>query len=139
MNARNLRTALASAILAGGTLAALPAQAGGEVLVINETDQAMAPYFRYNCFAFTPAPTVGGWVNFGGIGARGRFGWDFSDPGLTRPDCRKPHLQFTFTPLGGPPPVAEPEVVGNIKFDPNTNFHLQAGGKLKATNLLDDE
>jgi hypothetical protein len=124
--------------LAAFGFAGLGANAAGEVLVINETAQDIAPYFRYNCFGFTPPPAVGGWVNFGGIGAFGRFGWDFNDPFLTAPGCAKPHLQFTFTPLGGPPPVAEPEFVANIKFDPGTNFHIQMGGKLRAINMLDD-
>jgi hypothetical protein len=36
-------------------------------------------------------------VFFGGIGARGQFGWDFSDPGLTDPACPNPKLEFTYT------------------------------------------
>ena len=130
-----LRAAMCA--LAVGGFASTAANAGGEVLVINETPQAIAPYFRYNCFGFTPVTGPGGGVNFGGIGAFGRFGWDFNDPFLTDPSCAKPHLQFTFVPLGGPPPVAEPEFVGNVKFDPGTNFHIQIGGKLRAINLLD--
>jgi hypothetical protein len=130
--------AAACALVAGG-FASTAANAGGEVLVINETAGAIAPYFRYNCFGFTPPSAVGGWVNFGGIGAFGRFGWDFNDPFLTDPGCAKPHLQFTFVPLGGPPPVAEPELVANVKFNPGTNFHIQIGGKLRAINMGEDD
>ena len=119
------------------------AHAGGEVLVINETDDAIHPYFRYNCFGFTPDPSTvsNGWVNFGGIGGRGRFGWDFADPGLTNPSCPKPKLEFTYVKFGDPPPEKHPRVVGHMKFDPLTNFHLQIGERIKAINLLhgDDE
>jgi hypothetical protein len=134
-----VRNAALCALTAFG-LAGLAANAAGEVLVINETAVDIHPWFRYNCFGFTPDPSTvsNGWVNFGGIGAGGRFGWDFNDPFLTAPGCAKPHLQYTFTAFGGPPPVADPEFVANIKFDPGTNFHVQMGGKLRAINMLDD-
>lgn len=136
-----IRKASLSALLACAFIGTA-AQAGGEVLVINETDQAITPYFRYNCFGFTPAPstvTPDGWVNFGGIGARSRFGWTFSDPFLTRPDCSKPKLEFTYTAAGAAPPPKKPDIAAKMKFDPLVNFHLQAGEKLKAINLRDHD
>jgi hypothetical protein len=129
------------ATLVACALIGTAAQAGGEVLVLNETDQAFHPYFRSKCFAGT-APNDSGWVFFGGIGARGRFGWDFRGSfDTSAKGCAKPKLEFTYTAIGAPPPADRPAVVGRMKFDPLVNFHLQAGEKLKAINLLhgDDE
>jgi hypothetical protein len=131
---------LASAMLASLALASSQAQAGGDVVVVNETDQGIHPWFRYNCWGpifADPKPT--GWVFFGGIGARGQFGWDFSDPFITDPACRKPKLEFTYTvaPDVSTPPD-RPQVRAKFKFSPTQNVYMQAGEKIKAINLRRD-
>jgi hypothetical protein len=126
----------ATAALLGA--ASLVAQAGGNVVVVNETDSAIHPFFRYNCWATPMSADPNGWVFFGGIGARGQFGWDFNL--LTDPNCKKPKLEFTFTvdpDLG--PPANHPAVHQKLQFSPTTNFYMQNGERIRSYNLLDDD
>jgi hypothetical protein len=135
MKAKSLLAASALALAA----VAAPAQAGGDVVVVNETDTAIHPWFRYNCWGFILAPTSD-WIFFGGIGARGQFGWDFSDPALTDPACPKPRLEFTYTidPDVATPPAKTHNKV-KMKFNTQTNFYMQLGENIKSFRLGDNE
>ena len=132
---RILQLAIVSTICA----AALGAQAGGNVVVVNETDQAIHPFFRYNCWGYGMPPGTTGWVFFGGIGARGQFGWNFADPGLTDAACKAPKLEFTYTvdPDVATPP-SDPAVHAKFRFSATQNTYMQAGEHIRAINLLDD-
>jgi len=94
---------LAIAAVASLAFAAPSASAArGDTFVFNNSDLPIAPYFKFNC----PGAASTGWLNFGGIGGQGFFGW-----GPLAPDgCE---IEFTYTIFGGPPPV-DP-VKGNLK------------------------
>jgi hypothetical protein len=123
--------------LAASSFAAI---AGGNVVVINETDDAIHPFFRYNCWGdpiFSQIAGANGWVFFGGIGPRGSFGWGFNDPALTDPNCKNPKLEFTYTTDPDvSQPAAQPAVYRKMQFDPLTNFYLQNGERIRSYNLL---
>lgn len=134
---KNLSAGIAAVLLGA---AALGAQASGNVAVVNETDDAIHPFFRYNCWGdpvFAAAAGANGWVNFGGIGPRQSFTWGFTDPFLTAPDCKNPKLEFTYTVFpDAAQPAAQPAVYRKLQFDPATNFYMQAGERIRSYNLL---
>jgi hypothetical protein len=122
------------------TAASIGAQAAGAVTVVNEADYGIHPFFRYNCFGdpvFAAAAGANGWVNFGGIGAHESFGWGFTDPFLTDPNCKNPKLEFTYTiDPDQTQPAAQPAVYRKLQYDPTTNFYLQNGARIRSYNLL---
>ncbi|HUJ00426.1 MAG TPA: hypothetical protein VLY46_09330 [Usitatibacter sp.] len=135
-----LSVKLASALLVALGAASLGAHAGGNVVVVNETDQGIHPFFRYNCWGTGITPGTTGWVFFGGIGPRGQFGWNFADPSLTNPACRNPKLEFTYTvdPDVSTPPE-HPAIHAKFRFSPLENVYMQSGERIEAINLNDDD
>jgi len=135
-----LRKAGMAAVFA---MASVCAQAGGNINVVNATDDGIHPWFRYNCWGdpiFSSLAGANGWVNFGGIGAQQDFRWDFTDPALTDPNCKNPKLEFTYTVVPDEaPPAAQPAVYRKLQFSPATNFYMQAGGRIRSYNLLSPE
>lgn len=128
---------IASALLVSLAAASFGAQAGGSVVVVNETDQGIHPFFRYNCWGPAMPPGTTGWVFFGGIGPRGQFGWDFGDPALTDPACKNPKLEFTYTvDPDVSTPANQPAVHAKFRFSPAQNVYMQAGERIRAINLL---
>ena len=126
------------AVFATLVLASLQAQAGGNVRLINETDAAIHPWFKSNCWGFNVGPQTG-WVFFGGVSPRGQFEWGFSDPGLTDPACAHPRIQFTFTSdLTPPPDHVKRDLRAKFKFATDKNVVIQVGGKLNAFRLGED-
>jgi hypothetical protein len=117
-------------------LTAIPAQASGFVDVFNEQDVLAHPWFKSNCWGFGVPAGSTGWVFFGGIGARGRFGWDFKDPALTNPACAKPVIQFTYTPDLTPPPDRLPSNQrAKFKFGNDRNTVIQIGDHIQSIGL----
>jgi hypothetical protein len=118
--------------------ASLAAQASGNVVVVNETDNAIHPFFRSNCWGITVSPGTNGWVFFGGIGPRGQFGWDFTT--IVDPTCKKPVVEFTYTiDPDVSQPAKHPSVYQKLHYSPTTNFYMQNGDRIQSYNLLNDD
>jgi hypothetical protein len=101
MKAATLKLAAAAAVSLA--LAAPAASAGqGDVFVFNNAAVSIHPYYKFNCLN-TP------WINFGGIGANSFFGW-----GPLAPEgCQ---VEFTYTPIGAPPPQDPVQGVLRTRF-----------------------
>lgn len=86
-NIKKLVVAAAAAL----TFAAPSAFAArGDIVVYNNSDTTIAPYFKFDCFNT-------GWIFFGGIGGNGSFAWN----DLVPDGCM---VHFTYTVAGAPPP-----------------------------------
>ena len=102
---------LAVAVAASLAFAAPTASAArGDTFVFNHSDLPIHPYFQFHC----PGTGSTGWLNFGGIGPNGFFGWG----PLVFDGCA---IEFTYTVVGGPAPT-DP-VKGNLRsrvnYDPD--------------------
>jgi hypothetical protein len=117
--------------------ASLGVQASGNIVAVNETDAAIHPFFRSNCWALPMTPGANGWVFFGGIAPRSQFGWDFQ--GLVDPACKNPRVEYTYTvDPDFAQPAAHPHVYQKLHYSPTTNFYLQDGDAIQSYNLLND-
>ena len=94
---------LAAAAAVSLALAAPAAMAGqGDVFVFNNSAFPIHPYYKFNCLNT-------GWLNFGGIGPNGFFGW-----GPLAPEgCQ---VEFTYTLVGAPPPQDPVQGVLRTRF-----------------------
>jgi hypothetical protein len=133
---KNTMKALAIAAATGLAFASFQAAAHGNVQLNNESDVAVHPWFKSNCWGFgVPAGTTG-WVFFGGVGPHGKFAWDFTDEALTDPACANPVLEFTYTTVVVPP--TDP-VKGNHRarwaMSAEENVILQVSAKARAIEL----
>jgi hypothetical protein len=134
-----MKYALVKAAAAAALVAAsLSAQASGNIVVVNETDSAIHPFFRSNCWSIPLTIGANGWVFFGGIGPRGQFAWDFK-PSID-PNCKNPVVEFTYSiDPDVSQPAKHPAVYQKMHFSPTTNFYLQNGERIRSFNLLDDD
>jgi hypothetical protein len=88
-----LLVAATAASLAFAAPSASAAQ--GDTFVYNNSYAPIHPFFKFHC---PEAGFPSGWVNFGGIGPQGFFGW-----GPLAPDgCE---IEFTYTVFGAPAPT----------------------------------
>ena len=121
---------IALAVLTTLSLAAVSAQAGGEIRLVNGASKNVHPYYRSNCFTqdFLNAVQTGKnqWVFFGTVVAHTEFTWGFAD--IIDPKCQNAVIKVTYT-LDGEPAPQETNVERTVllHYDPTGNTMIRLG------------
>jgi len=121
---------IALAVCTALSLAAMSAQAGGEIRLVNGASQNVHPYYRSNCFTQDFLNAVGTakntWVFFGTVLGHTEFTWGFAD--IIDPKCQNPVIKLTYTLDGEDAPqanVVERTVL--LHYDPTGNTMVRLG------------
>lgn len=122
-------------VLAALSLATGAAQASGDIVVVNRSQNYISPYVKSNCWNADVLTDAGpdSWIYFGSVWPGTQFNWDRFYL-LLDPKCKNPVVKFTFVVTGSAAPVeVDPDLTQRMHYDGTENYRIVVGSKIVIT------